>query len=75
MLGEQWQGNANGCKDAIFIAVGTGIGAGILVDGKVLRGSNDIAGAIGWMALPKPFHNKYISAGCFEYYASGAGQY
>lgn len=73
ILGEQWQGNAKDCKDAIFMAVGTGIGAGVLVDGKVLRGSNDIAGAIGWMALPKPFHSKYISSGCLEYYASGAG--
>src|SRR6185295_6967116 len=53
MLGEQWQGHARGCKDAIFMAVGTGIGAGILVDGNILRGSQDIAGAIGWMALPK----------------------
>ena len=73
MLGEQWQGKAKGCKDAIFIAVGTGIGAGILVDGTLLRGSQDIAGAIGWMALSKPFESKYISCGCFEFYASGAG--
>ena len=73
ILGEQWQGKAKNCKDAIFIAVGTGIGAGILIDGRVLRGSNGIAGAIGWMALPKPFHNKYIPCGCFEFYASGAG--
>ena len=73
ILGEQWKGNAKGCKDAIFIAVGTGIGAGILVDGNILRGSNDIAGAIGWMALPKPFESKYIPCGCFEFYASGDG--
>jgi glucokinase len=73
ILGEQWKGTAKGCKDAIFIAVGTGIGAGVLTDGNVLRGSNDIAGAIGWMALPKPFESKYISCGCFEFYASGDG--
>ncbi len=73
ILGEQWKGNAKGCKDAIFIAVGTGIGAGILADGNILRGSNDIAGAIGWMALPKPFESKYIPCGCFEFYASGDG--
>ena len=73
ILGEQWQGNAQGCKDVIFVAVGTGIGAGILVDGNVLRGSNDIAGAIGWMALPKPYQSKYAPCGCFEFYASGAG--
>lgn len=73
ILGEVWMGNARGCKDAVFIAVGTGIGAGILVNGEVLRGSNDIAGAIGWMALNKPFEDKYVDCGCFEYHASGEG--
>ena len=73
IFGEQWQGNARGCKDAIFIAVGTGIGAGIVTDGRLLRGSQDIAGAVGWLALQKPFESKYISCGCFEHYASGAG--
>ena len=71
--GELWQGNAQGCMDAIFLAVGTGIGAGILINGTILRGAHDIAGAIGWMALDKPFLEKYISCGCFEYHASGAG--
>lgn len=73
ILGEQWLGNARGCKDAIFLAVGTGIGAGILVNGSVLRGAHDIAGAIGWMALQRPYHKKYIPCGCFEHYASGNG--
>ncbi len=73
MLGEIWQGNARGCKDAIYLAVGTGIGAGILIDGNILRGSQDIAGAVGWMALDKPFQKKFIACGCFEYYASGEG--
>ncbi len=73
IMGEVWQGNAKGCRDAIFLSVGTGIGAGILVNGEVLRGSHDIAGSIGWMALSKPFKNEYISCGCFEYFASGAG--
>jgi len=73
ILGEVWMGNARGCKDAVFLAVGTGIGAGILVHGEVLRGSNDIAGAIGWMALNRPFEDKYTECGCFEYHASGEG--
>jgi glucokinase len=55
------------------MAVGTGIGAGILIDGNVLRGSHDIAGAVGWMALNKPYKSEYIPCGCFEYYASGEG--
>lgn len=73
MLGELWQGNARGCKDAIYLAVGTGIGAGILTDGKILRGAHDIAGSVGWLALDKPFQDKYVPCGCFEYYGSGDG--
>jgi glucokinase len=73
MLGEMWHGKAKGTRDAIFLAVGTGIGAGILINGQILRGSNDIAGAVGWMALQRPFAEKYTGCGCFEYYASGEG--
>lgn len=73
ILGEVWKGNARGCSNAIFLAVGTGIGAGILANNEILRGSNDIAGAIGWMGLNKPFDKKYISCGDFEYNASGEG--
>jgi glucokinase len=73
ILGELWVGSAKGCNNAIYLAVGTGIGAGILIDGKILRGANDIAGAIGWLALQQPFEEKYVSCGCFEYHASGEG--
>ena len=73
ILGETWQGSAKGCKDAIFLAVGTGIGAGILIEGRILRGVGDIAGAIGWLGLEKSFNDKYKSCGYFEYYASGDG--
>ena len=54
MYGEMWQGAAKECHSAIFIAVGTGIGAGIIIDGHVLHGANDIIGATGWMALQPP---------------------
>jgi glucokinase len=73
MLGELWKGNARGCSDAIFLSVGTGIGAGILINGEILRGSHDIAGCIGWMALQRPYNEHYRNCGCFEYYASGEG--
>lgn len=73
ILGEVWRGAAVGCKNAVFLAVGTGIGAGILIDGKAVRGSNGIAGAVGWLALDRPFFDKYKSCGCFEYHASGQG--
>lgn len=73
ILGEVWKGIAQGCKDAIFMAVGTGIGAGILCNGNIITGNSGIAGAIGWMALEPPYREKYKTCGNFEYYASGAG--
>ena len=73
ILGETWQGCAKGCRNAIFLAVGTGIGAGVLIEGRILRGAHDIAGAIGWLALDRPFRREYVACGCFEYHASGEG--
>lgn len=73
ILGEMWKGNAKGCNNAIFLAVGTGIGAGIVVDGHLLHGANDIIGAVGWMALERPFREDYVQCGCFEHHASGNG--
>jgi glucokinase len=73
ILGEVSRGVAQGCRHAIFLAVGTGIGAGILVDGSILRGAHDIAGAIGWMGLDRPYRAEYDRCGGFESHASGAG--
>ena len=73
ICGEVWQGAARGYKNAIFLAFGTGIGAGVLIDGRVLRGSSDIAGAIGWLALDQRYPEGYKQYGCFEYNASGDG--
>ena len=73
ILGESWKGNTAGCIDAIYLSVGTGIGAGIISNGNVLRGSHDIAGAVGWLALQTPFEEKFINCGCFEENASGEG--
>lgn len=73
ILGEVSQGVAKGCENAVFIAVGTGIGAGILIDGRVLHGASDIVGATGWMALKPPYNREWDSCGCFESHASGSG--
>jgi glucokinase len=66
-------GCAKGCRNAIFIAVGTGIGAGILIDNRVLHGHSDIVGAIGWLALKPPYTHEYDECGCFETHCSGEG--
>jgi len=73
VYGEMWLGAAQGCRNVIEMAVGTGIGAGIIVDGRALHGKDNIIGATGWMALQSPYINGYDAVGCFEYYASGAG--
>ena len=70
--GEQWCGIARGLKDVVFLAVGTGIGAGIIIDGIICRGSEDIAGAVGWFALDPVFRDEYAEMGCFEAEASGS---
>lgn len=73
ILGEITMGAAKGRDNAVFIAVGTGIGAGILIDGHILHGSSDIIGAIGWLALKPPYDKFYDQCGCFETHASGDG--
>lgn len=73
ILGESSLGAARGARNAIYLAVGTGIGAGILVDGRVLRGTGDVGGAIGWLGLQRPYDRAWDGCGCFEYQASGPG--
>lgn len=73
ILGETWRGASRGARDAIFLAVGTGIGAGILCDDRIVRGHGDVAGAIGWLALDRPFAPRFARHGCFEDQASGPG--
>ena len=71
VLGEQWLGAARGLSDVVFLAVGTGIGAGILSGGRLIRGAGDIAGAVGWFALQPEFKEAYKSTGCWEAEAAG----
>jgi glucokinase len=73
VLGDAWRGTSRGARHAIFVAVGTGIGAGILVDGEVLRGARDIGGAIGWLAMGRDYRAGYADMGSFEWHASGPG--
>jgi glucokinase len=73
IMAEVWKGGAKNIRDAIFLAVGTGIGAGIISNGHIIRGAHDISGAIGWMALKPPYDAYYKDRGCFESHASGYG--
>ncbi|MFB0565307.1 MAG: ROK family protein [Candidatus Aminicenantaceae bacterium] len=71
VLGEHWCGIAKDMKNVVFLAVGTGIGAGIIIDGKIFRGAEDISGAVGWFALTPEFREEFAEIGCFEAEASG----
>lgn len=71
VLGEQWLGAARGMNDVVFLAVGTGIGAGIISGGRLLRGAGDIAGAVGWFALSADYQELYSKLGCWEAEAAG----
>jgi len=71
VAGEAWRGAASGARDAVFLAVGTGIGAGIISGGQILHGHEDIAGAVGWFGLDPDFKPEYAAMGSFEAEASG----
>jgi glucokinase len=73
ILGEIWKGAARGVDDALFISVGTGIGIGILANGRIFEGHAGISGAAGWLALDMKYEADYEQYGCFESNASGSG--
>jgi glucokinase len=52
VLGEWWVGAARGCQNVACIVIGTGIGGGFIVEGRLWRGRNRLAGAVGWIPLP-----------------------
>lgn len=51
VLGEWWQGAGRGYDSIAMIIIGTGIGGGLIIDGKLFRGFNRLAGAAGWFAM------------------------
>lgn len=73
ILGEHWKGAARGEQNIIYYSVGSGIYAGIMIDGRILRGSSNIAGAIGWMSMNNDFNEAYKRCGFLEHMASGKG--
>jgi glucokinase len=72
VLGEWWRGAARGARHAIGITIGTGIGGGLIVDGKLLHGASDCAGEIGHATIDTDGRRcKCGNYGCLEAYASG----
>ncbi|MGA8595543.1 MAG: ROK family protein [Bryobacteraceae bacterium] len=71
VLAEQWLGVARGLQHVVFVAVGTGIGVGIISDGRPLEGAHGIAGAAGWMLVGGPWKPAYSACGGWESEAAG----
>lgn len=73
-LGELWFGAGQNAQNMILIAIGTGIGAGIIIDGALYRGSTEASGEIGSMVPGREFLGKdFREFGALESVASGTG--
>jgi glucokinase len=71
-LGEWWQGAARGARHVVGLTIGTGIGGGIIIDGRLHHGVSDVAGEIGHTTID--LTGRYCRCGnygCLEAYASG----
>jgi glucokinase len=67
VLGEHWRGAARGHDTCVFVTVGTGIGAGMLVDGQLHRGHHFLSGEIGLMCMGTQYVDQDFGArGCLE---------
>jgi glucokinase len=71
-LGEWWCGAAKGGRNVIGMTIGTGIGGGLILEGKLYHGASDIAGEIGHTTIDANGRRcKCGNYGCLEAYASG----
>lgn len=74
VLGEQWFGAGRGVSNLVLLAIGTGMGAGLVVDGIIYRGHNESAGEVGYLIPePKALGRKYNQFGAMESLISGLG--
>lgn len=70
----EWKyGAGQGCNNMIFLTFGTGLGAGLILDGKLYAGTSDMAGECGHMRLSSFGPVGYGKAGSFEGFCSGGG--
>ena len=74
-LGEIWMGAAKGAKNAVMVTLGTGVGGGVVVNGKVIDGVHGAGGEIGHIAVNR--HETAVCGcgkrGCLEQYSSATG--
>ena len=74
-LGEIWMGAAKGAKNAVMVTLGTGVGGGVVVNGKVIDGVHGAGGEIGHITVTR--HETAVCGcgkrGCLEQYSSATG--
>jgi glucokinase len=71
VLGEAWHGAARGKSDVIVLMLGTGIGAGILSGGRLIRGAHELSGCAGWMVVTDAQDPETVGVGQLESLAAG----
>ena len=74
-LGECWRGGGQGCENMVMVTLGTGVGGGIVVGGKVVHGAHGAGGEIGHMVLNRGETETCGCGkrGCVEQYCSATG--
>ena len=74
-LGEVWKGGAVGCKDVVMVTLGTGVGGGIIVNGRILSGYLGAGGEIGHIHMNDDEEESCGCGkkGCLEQYSSATG--
>ena len=74
-LGEMWRGGGQGYEDVVAVTLGTGVGGGVIIGGKVIAGSNGAGGEIGHIHLEDNESEECgcKAHGCLEQYASATG--
>lgn len=74
-LGEFWRGGAQGCKSVVLLTLGTGVGGGVILNGKVVDGTHGAGGELGHIVVnpDETLRCNCGNYGCLEQYASATG--
>jgi len=71
VLGESWRGAARGKRDVVVVMLGTGIGAGLLSGGAIVRGAHELSGCAGWQVVSDRIDRRARRVGALEALAAG----
>ena len=74
-LGEFWRGGAQGCSNVVLLTLGTGVGGGVIINGKVVDGVHGAGGELGHVVVnpDETLQCNCGNYGCLEQYASATG--